>query len=353
MHEAIINLHMHTRYSDGAGTHADIAQAACRAGLDAVIVTDHNVRAEGMEGYYEFDGRRILLLIGEEVHDQAREPQKNHLLVFGAERQLATYATDPQQLISTASEAGGLTFLAHPYDPEAPVFHEPDLSWEAWEVQGYTGIELWNAMTEFKSKLTNRARAAYYAFNFERLAHSPLPQTLKKWDSLLAQGRPVVAVGGSDAHQMLGRMGPLTRVLFPYEQHFRAINTHLLLHQPLTGNLAADKKLIYHALRSGNAFIGNDLPAPSRGFRFSAHCGGGRSWMGDTLALRDRPALQVKLPRPAQSTLFKDGLPLRTSRLRDQYVYQVTESGVYRLEAYLPFKGKTRTWIISNPIYIR
>ena len=31
MHEIVINLHMHTPYSDGHGTHDDIAQAAIRA----------------------------------------------------------------------------------------------------------------------------------------------------------------------------------------------------------------------------------------------------------------------------------------------------------------------------------
>ena len=50
MHEIILNLHMHTRYSDGAGTHADIATAAMKAGLDAVIVTDHNVLVNGPAG---------------------------------------------------------------------------------------------------------------------------------------------------------------------------------------------------------------------------------------------------------------------------------------------------------------
>ena len=50
MPEIVINLHMHTRYSDGSGTHKDIAQAAIQNGLDAVIVTDHNVLVEGVEG---------------------------------------------------------------------------------------------------------------------------------------------------------------------------------------------------------------------------------------------------------------------------------------------------------------
>ncbi len=33
IHEIIVNLHMHTRYSDGAGSHADIAAAAMKAGI--------------------------------------------------------------------------------------------------------------------------------------------------------------------------------------------------------------------------------------------------------------------------------------------------------------------------------
>ena len=68
-HEIIINVHMHTRYSDGHGSHADIGAAALRAGLDAVIVTDHNVWVSGPEDYYQEGSRRTLVLIGEEVHD--------------------------------------------------------------------------------------------------------------------------------------------------------------------------------------------------------------------------------------------------------------------------------------------
>ena len=52
LYEYAGNLHMHTTYSDGAGTHAEIARAAVRAGLDFVVVTDHNVWVDGLEGYY-------------------------------------------------------------------------------------------------------------------------------------------------------------------------------------------------------------------------------------------------------------------------------------------------------------
>ncbi|TAK14231.1 MAG: PHP domain-containing protein [Anaerolineae bacterium] len=353
MHEAVINLHMHTVYSDGTGTHADLAAAARLAGLDAIIVTDHNVRVEGVEGYFGEGNDRVLVLIGEEVHDQNRDPQKNHLLVFGAEKEMATFTPDPQTLIDEITEAGGLSFLAHPSDPEAPVFNEPDLSWEAWEVQGYTGIELWNAMTEFKTMLTSYPRAIYYAFSFQQVGHGPLPQTLARWEQLLKSGRPVVAVGGSDAHRLIRHLGPLSRLLFPYEDHFRAVNTHLLLPRPLSGVVQHDKALIYQALRAGHAFIGYDLPAPTSGFRFSAHCKGGVSWMGDTLSLNDRPTLQIKLPASAESRLLRDGEVALSSPRRQQLIYQVTEPGVYRVEAYIQFKGRRRTWIISNPIYVR
>ena len=104
MNEIILNLHMHTRYSDGSGTHADIASAAMKAGLDAVIVTDHNVLVNGPAGYHKDGTRRVLLMVGEEVHNQALQPQKNHLLIIGAQRELATYAHDSQLLIDTASQ---------------------------------------------------------------------------------------------------------------------------------------------------------------------------------------------------------------------------------------------------------
>ena len=94
MHEISVNLHMHTTYSDGHASHSDIARSALRAGIDVVIVTDHNVYVEGPEGYYTEDERRVLLLVGEEIHDQQRVPQKSHLLVFGAGRELATLAWD-------------------------------------------------------------------------------------------------------------------------------------------------------------------------------------------------------------------------------------------------------------------
>jgi hypothetical protein len=353
MNELVINLHMHTIYSDGTGTHEDLAQAAIQAGLDAIIVTDHNVWVQDIEGYFGDEEDNVLVLIGEEIHDQTRDPQKNHLLVFGAENELAPFAADPQTLITQVIKSGGICFLAHPVDPEAPKFNQADLSWVSWEVQGFTGIELWNAMTEFKSLLTGYISAIRYAFDFKGVAHGPFPGTLEKWDELLNSGQKVVAVGGSDAHAMNGALGPIKRVLFPYEQHYRAVNTHILTPQPLSGNLNVDKKMIYEAMAQGHAFVAYDLPASTRGFRFTAHTKEKPAIMGDTINHGESVTLQVKLPRAVECHLLKDGEIIRSSSKRETMVHKVESPGVYRVECYLEFKGKRRGWIFSNPIYIK
>ncbi len=352
MHELVLNLHMHTRYSDGHASHGDIARAALRAGIDAVIVTDHNVLVNGPEDYYKDGERRVLLLVGEEVHDQARQPQKNHLLIFGANRELATLAHDVQLLLDGVKKAEGLAFIAHPRDPEAPAVGETDISWEAWDAQGYTGIELWNGLSEFKSLLKSKLHAVYYAYNPARIAQGPFPEVLRRWDELLVSGRRVSAVGGSDAHALPASMGPLRRTLFPYEWHFRGINTHLYIPRPPTGDVVEDRRMILETLGRGCAFVGYDLPASTRGFRFSAQGREAFACMGEEISAREGVTFQIRLPRPAECRLIKDGKTIKTWNKRSTCTHITTEPGVYRAEVYIHYLGKRRGWIFSNPIYV-
>jgi hypothetical protein len=353
MHEVVVNLHMHTRYSDGSGLHKDIAAAASKTDVDAVIVTDHNILVNGFEGYYREKRKKILLLVGEEVHDQARHPQKNHLLVFGANREMAVFADDPQNLINQVRNAGGLSFLAHPDDPEAKAFNETDISWEDWGVQNYTGIELWNALSELKTVVPTKLHGVFYAYFPAFVAHQPIPATLARWDELLAAGKKVVAIGGSDAHAMHMSLGILHRVIFPYEFHFRSVNTHTLLSAPLTGDAARDRSLIYEALAAGHCFIGYDLPASTRGFRFTAQGRDGAVAMGDEIPAKFGVTLQAKLPSYAEIRLLKDGKVIQTWKNQTACTHITTEAGIYRIEAYRRYLGRRRGWIYSNPIYVR
>jgi hypothetical protein len=353
MHEIVLNLHMHTTYSDGHGSHADIAQAALQAGLDAVIVTDHNVLVMGPEGYYQDGDRRVLMLIGEEIHDQARQPQKNHLLVIGAGKELAPMAEDPQRLVDEVRKAGGLSFIAHPVDPAAPAVNEDDISWIAWDVKGLTGLELWNGLSEFKSHLKSKLHAIYYAYNPKRVARGPFPGVMEKWDQLLNADQHLVAIGGSDAHALPASMGPLHRTLFPYQFHFSAINNHLFTPSPLSGEFQDDRRMILETLAQGRSFIGYDLPASTRGFTFKAHGKENTAWMGEEVSAKNGVTMQIRLPRPAECRLLRNGKVERTWHHRDLCTYITTQPGVYRVEAYLNYLGRKRSWIISNPIYVK
>ena len=359
MHEIIVNLHMHTRYSDGSGTHKDIAEAAMKAGLDAVIVTDHNVLVQGVEGYYRsrhspaLKPRRVLLLVGQEVHDQDRVPQKNHLLVFNTNRDLSNLADDPQGLINGVAESGGICFIAHPWDPEAPAFGEDDISWVSWDVQGFTGMELWNGLSELKTVVPTKLHGLFHAFFPQFIGHGPIPETIQKWDELLSSGKRVAAIGGSDAHALHMHLGPLHRVIFPYEFHFRTVNTHVFIPEPLTGDPAADKRMIYEALASGHGFVAYDLPAPTRGFRFKAKGLEHSAIMCDEIPAKGGVTLHAHLPLKADISLLKDGIAIGVWRNQQTLTHNTSEPGVYRVEARRSYLGRKRGWIYSNPIYVR
>jgi hypothetical protein len=353
MNELIANLHIHTTYSDGSGTHEDIANDALDAGLDVVIITDHNVLVQGLDGYRQKGAARVLMLVGEEIHDQARIPQKNHLLVIGANQELAQFAADPRILLDKVRQSGGLSFLAHPIDPAMPAFGEPDISWEDWDIQNFTGLELWNQFSELKNVARGYLDTLFYAFFPQFIAHGPLPAAIKIWDGLLAGGRRVAAVGGSDSHALKKSLGPIHRTIFPYAFHFHGVNNHLLTDQDLTGDLPFDRRMVLDAFRQGNLFIGYDYPSPTTGFRFIANGKNKTVKMGDEIQLEDGVTFQIKIPEAAECRLIKDGSLLRVWEKQEFCTYITTQSGVYRVECYLPYLGKNRGWIFSNPIYVK
>lgn len=348
MHEIIANLHVHTPYSDGAWHHAQIAQAAAEAGIDLVIVTDHNVWVNGVEGYYE----NVLLLVGEEVHDVHRLPQCNHMLIFGAEEEMAPQPEGSQELIDTVNEKGGLCFLAHPVERSSPLGPEmAALPWDDWEINGYAGIELWNYMSQFKALTQTRLAALLFAFFPELGMNGPFRYALRLWDRLLGEGRRVVAIGGSDAHGNTYTLGPIRRVVFPYRHLFGCVNTHLFVSGTLTRDLVSDKAVIYEALRNGHCFVGYDALGSTSGFRFYARSGSNVVIMGDELKREAALILQVEAPAPADIRLLCNGKVVARSHGR-RLEYTTVNAGIYRVEVYRRYRLRQRAWIFSNPIYV-
>ena len=344
-YELIGNLHTHTPFSDGEWYHAQIAEAAAHAGLDFIATTDHNVWVKGPEGYHG----DVLVLVGEEVHDNQRQPQANHMLVYGADAEMCLYADSPQGLIDAARQRHALTFIAHPIDPPLPFMGEDDLSWVDWEVEGYTGIELWNYMSEFKGRIPNWLMAIWYAFNPHLAIRGPLRKSLILWDRLLSSGRRVNAIGGADAHGFTLSLGPFSRTVFPYEYLFRCVNIHLLVAGPLGRDVAAGKQSIYDALARGHCWVGYDLAAPTKGFRFRARSMANSAGIGDEIRRAGAVNFEVETPARGNIRLIRAGKGVVARSKGRTLKYTTAEAGAYRVEVTRGGKG----WIYSNPIYVR
>ncbi|MBF0530982.1 MAG: histidinol-phosphatase, partial [Deltaproteobacteria bacterium] len=158
--------------------------------------------------------------------------------------------------------------MAHPFEHGSPMSEEGRAyTWLDWSVNGFDGLEIWNHSSCWKTKVRNWPTAFFHYFLRTWTLGGPDPETLAKWDDL-GQTRRVSGVGGSDAHAFQAQAGPLTFCIFPYRVAFQAINTHLMLKEPLTGHLDADRDLIIKALSGGSCFIAHDRLYPSQGFDF-------------------------------------------------------------------------------------
>ena len=321
-------LHIHTRYSDGAGTYEEIARIANAQRLDYLIVTDHNTLQplrDGKQGWYG----ATLVLVGTEISAQA-----GHYLALNVTQEIDRSRLTTQQIIDEVNRQGGLGFIAHPYFQKR--------RWTDWTVTGFTGIEGYNVAHDSLDE--NRIRLVLWTLGvptepfYLSIVDRPY-DPLSTWDRLLAQRWPVVGIGASDAHEV--------RVLgvkfAPYDVMFRLSRTHVLIP---SDTLTAEA--VYEALRKGHAYFSMELVTEASGVSFTAEDGDRVvGIMGDEVRLTPALRLNVRLPISAYLVMFRDGHTLATA-IEREWTLPVTEPGVYRFEA----TRHGKPWVFSNPIRV-
>lgn len=346
MIEYIGAIHMHSTFSDGTGEVPDIAKFADEVGLDFIILTDHNTLRALQEGYEKWYGN-TLLLVGCEINDKEN---KNHYLAFGIDEAFTT-RTPAKKYVAKVKELGGIGFLAHPHEKRKHKDH-PAYPWTEWDTEDFTGIEIWNHMSEWVENLTeeNKYRSFLHPL---RTINSPPKETLKVWDEL-NQTRKVIGIGGIDAHaHKYNLVGFLEVEIFPYKVLFKSIRTHILVDKAIVkGKTAKDletaKWQIYNALKDGRCFIANDYVAESKGFRFYAEVNGKKFQMGETVPDLKNVKLKVFLPGiDAEIKLLRNGRLVGTNNGIDAE-FIINKKGAYRIEVYF----ENRAWIFSNHIRV-
>jgi hypothetical protein len=346
LHDLACVLHVHSTCSDGTGTVPEIAAAAAVSGVDAVLLTDHDTleaRRLGMEGWHG----DVLVLVGNEI-----SPKRGHLLAFGLDHEVPHAGRSEREICNAVSAAGGLGFLAHPFSEGSLIstrIGKPH-GWGDLECETYTGVEVWSLLTDAAEAWAKPSDVLAFLRDPEGAIDHPPARNMAAWDRLCARRR-TVAIGGLDAHQTGLRLRGRVLSLMRNERMFRLMRTHVLIAGPPARDPARDAAEIHAALEDGRCYLAVDALAPARGFAFWAERDGEALSMGGEAPAGDW-TLRAELPREAELRLIRDGRVIRRSTGRG-LEERANEPGVYRLEAHLERGGRGRTWIISNPVYLR
>ncbi len=162
------DLHSHTVHSDGAFTVDEAANRAQQAGLDFLALTDHNTYSQNL-GYPR--DSRVLFIPGMELTTYS-----GHLNLLGVTKPVDEFRVasnaDLSHHLHLASQRGALISVNHPFETTCS-----SCAWRwDWDPR-MDAVEVWNGPWREANTLA-----------------------LAWWQSELAAGRRLVALGGSDTH---------------------------------------------------------------------------------------------------------------------------------------------------------
>lgn len=352
--------HVHTRRSDGTGTLRSVAQAAARARLDFVIVTDHGDGTREPEPPAYRAG--VLVIDAVEI-----STTRGHLVALDLPKTPYPLGGSPEAVVEDIARLGGMAIAAHPDSAK------PALRWRDWNLP-LGGFEWLNADSEWREErplALARTLLAYPVRPVESVVSvfDRPERTLERWDRLGQQGRRLVGLAAADAHARLGWANggepadTFVEIEVPsYETVFRAFSLAVELDRPFTADARADARRLIDAIRAGRVATIVDGVAGSPGFEFYGVGPGGDVPMGreapagELRELRARvaapPGARIQLLANGRVVAETSGLELVADRNR---LPELGPEGrtVYRVEVALPgAPGRPPVpWILSNPIY--
>ena len=306
MEEILCSIHNYTKYSRRDISLYALAQTALDCGLDAVFTTDRNIYPQGHDQYYFRDGRRLILICGEELFDPLQRDSMHYLSLGIEQEQFTRRISDPQSEIR---------ILLDPPEDIASVRH----------------IELINAEEILKLGLD--------------ASQKKIRKNIQFYDSLLARDLRCTGLAGTCSGQP-GRSFSMAEIMST------AFN-HIFSKEPLTGDFIHDKMTVYKALKAGHVYMAIDGLSDAKGFRFSAEGDNSddAAWPGDTIFLKNSITLKVNIPEACVCRLIRDGKVIKEWHQCRQVPYTIYEPGCYRVECALYRRRELYDWIFSNSIY--
>lgn len=333
-------IHIHTKFSDGSGDIDLVSLSAKKAGLDWIIVSDHNDYSleEGIyNGVYVIKAEEISPDIG------------YHMLAFDIKEEIKKLE-DPIKNIENVHKQGGFCFAAHPDESDLRKNSNPPIKWLDKTIIP-DGIELWNWFSDWANRYNNRdIFHIAYAYLFRKnLIHGIEPETRLWWDKINNQSIEIFpAIAGCDAHALKVKDYIFPVTIFPYEYCFKTATNLISTKQPLSAEFKTAKIQILQAIQNGNNILlnrkkckyHNKITMEITNKCKTVNC-------GDKIELDNDTKLHFQIPFKAEIFLYLNGNEIKLAKT-DKFIHKIEEKGKYRIEVY---KGKTPI-LYTNPMVV-
>jgi hypothetical protein len=308
------DLHMHTVHSDGDWTIAELISNARNAGLDFIVITDHNTASHHAEiDRAGADAQQPLVLRGEEIttyggHANAWGLPSGKWIDFRARPGDATRISN---IATHAHRAGALISINHPFALCGGC---------AWSygaaVPDFDAIEVWNGAWDQTDE-----------------------QAVTMWDKVLQGGRRITAIASSDSHRPTNPIGQPT--------------THVA-----TKDLSQTSLL--SAIRQGRAYLTSEPKGPVVTFEAATSKRRSRFGIGDEMRLSGPATIRFFInsesaPSDATISLIANGQVVRKFPAKTDVEPQMIEiecrhDSYFRLEV----RDKTNALLaLTNPIFVK
>lgn len=316
-------IHIHTQLSDGTGDINSISKAAKKAGLNWIIITDHN-NFDIEEGFYN----GVCVIKGEEISPCT----SNHYIALGI-KNLINPSDNTQKFVDEVRAQGGFGFAAHPDEADNRKNKAHPIKWTDKSVIP-DGIEIWNWFSDWADDYdeSNIFKIAYSYFFRHKLIQGPHKETLKWWDELNKNSEHIIpAIAGVDAHALKISKYIIPIKIFPYKDCFKTLTNIIPLENKPPEDFEEQKNLILSSIKNGNNIMINrhvkkDIPL---------------------IYIEDKSII-IKLSTKAQIKIIQNGNPIH-SEINNNLKFPIQEKTKYRVEVYL----KNQPWIFSNQISIK
>ena len=336
-------IHIHSVYSDGTGNIESISKAAKNAGLDWIIVTDHN-SFEIEEGIYN----GVYVIKGEEISPKG----ENHYLALGINKYIQPNK-NAKHNIEAVKLNGGFGFAAHPNEGVNSKGqmrlnkHQP-IKWTNKNIIP-DGVEIWNWFSEWADNLNDKNifTLAYAFLCKNKLVKSANSNSLSWWDDLNNELEDIVpAIGGIDAHALKIKDYIIPVTIFPYESMFKTIVNIVTSDEEFKTDFFAKKEQILEALKSGrnliiNRAVSKEIPVINVSNRNQAVTS------GESINLDNETLLNVQTKKKGSIKIFHNGKEIK-SVISNSIKMLLNEVCKYRVE----IKFGERGFAYSNPIMV-